>query len=80
MGVCGGPVDLGHTYCKSFVPSMNLKFIQPELQMDTDGRASKYLAKTTTGVPVPTNKFELNFYYTQGDTHCFAIGFEIFKA
>ncbi len=79
MSAVGGPVDLGFAYCKPFVPSMNLRYICPELGIETDGRASKYMALTIDGVPVPTNKFMVNVYYPQGNTHEFAMIFEVFK-
>ena len=80
MAVWGGPVDLGIAYCKPFIPSMNLKFIDPGQEINSDGRAAKHMNLTTEGVPVPTNKFEVNVYYTQGDTHEFTMVFEAFKA
>lgn len=80
MSAIAGPVDLGMGYCKAFVPSINLKYVDPAQEINSDGRASKFMALTTEGVPVPTNKFEINFYYNQGDTHEAAMIFEVFKA
>lgn len=79
MSVHAGPVQLGVAYCKYFVPSLNLKYINEALPMNTDGRASKYLKKDTTGVPVATNQFEVNFYYPQGSTHELGVIFETFR-
>ena len=80
VSAIGGAVDLGINYSKVFIPSLNLKYVSPGNQLETDGRASKHMKLTTEGVPVTTNKFEVNIYYPQGNTHCFAMSFEIFKA
>ncbi len=84
MTVTGGMVDdigsdpVAAGFAKAFIPSMNLKYIKPELQMDTDGRASKFMALTTEGAPHPTNKFKITLRYPQGTVHEFGILFERF--
>ena len=60
------------------VGSMNLKYVKPELGVETDGRASKMMRVLTEGVPVNTNKFEINLYYSAGYQFDFAMVFETF--
>ena len=63
MHVMAGPVSLGAAYCKPFVPSMNLKYLVPGSEINTDGRASKLLNKVVPGVPADANKFEITLTY-----------------
>lgn len=77
VSAIGGAVDLGINYSKEFIPSINMKYVAPETILQSDGRASKFMALDTGGLA--TNKFEVNVYYTQGDTHSFVMSFELFK-
>lgn len=80
MHAMAGPVDLGAAYCKPFIPSMNLKYLVPGAEINTDGRASKLLNRVVEGVPVDANKFQITISHPQAEVYNFAMGFEIFRA
>lgn len=61
----------------SFVQSMDLSFFE---ETKTDGRASKYMHKTTEGAPFSTNRFQYTFEHPAGFEHEVLISVEIFKA
>lgn len=62
---------------KSFVEGgMNLKFFD---EVKTDGRASKYMPKTTEGAPYSTNRFQFTLKHHAGLEHSILISMETFK-
>lgn len=79
LSAVAGATDLGAAGIKEFVPSLNLKHVGINNTLITDGRASKMLFLSTDGVPVPTNKMEINVYYPAGIQHSFILSIELFK-
>lgn len=82
MGLCrlwalGGATDLGQAGSKEFVRGMRLDIVGKVLQ--TDGRSSKFMRKTTEGVPVNTNKFKFIFKHVNDLEHTVNIVIEIFR-
>lgn len=73
----GGAVELGAAGTKEFVRGLNLKYVQ---STKTDGRASKFMKKDTSGVPYQTNQFQFIFRHSAGFKHKVLISFEVFKA
>lgn len=81
LWVIAGAVDLSYLpgTVKEFVGGVNLKFITPENKIETDGRASARLNKTTEGVPVNTNKMQYIIRHPAGYQHQLMIVLEYFR-
>lgn len=79
VGVVGGCTDLGGIYEKSFAQGLNLRRLTSGDHIETDGRASKYMKYTTTGVPYPTNKIKFITKHDAGVQHWVMANLEIFR-
>lgn len=80
IGVVGGCTDLGGVYERTFAQGLNLKRLSNGDHIETDGRASKYMRYTTTGVPYPTNKIKFIAVHSSGSSHWVMANLEIFRA
>lgn len=80
LHVSGGMFDPNDNpvagYVKTFVRNMNLKFVE---ELNTDGRASKFMKHTTEGAPYPTNVFQFRLRHDAGVEHEICIGFEEYQ-
>lgn len=74
-GVFNEASDHSPISVKPFVQSMDLSFFE---EINTDGRASKYMAHTTEGVPFPTNRFQYIFEHAAGFEQEVLISLELF--
>lgn len=80
LWLVGGALELGAAGTKEFVRGLNLKFISADEMIETDGRASKWMATTTTGVPYNTNQLQVIVRNDiAGDKHKIMMAFEYFK-
>lgn len=80
MWVIGGATDLAGvspTAVKEMVRHLDLECVQ--IGVDTDGRASKFMALSTAGVPVPTNKLRFIIRHAAGYQYKFSVSVEIFR-
>lgn len=77
--VIGGAVELGAIGTKEFVSGVNFKFLGADEVVHTDGRASKFMAKTTTGVPYQTNQLQIIVRHSAGNRHRLMYSFEYFR-
>lgn len=59
LWVVGGAPELGNMGVKEFIKNLNLKYISSSETLQTDGRASKYMKKSTMGVPYNTNQLQI---------------------
>lgn len=80
LWVMGGIPELGNNYLKEMVRNLNLKFLSEHNFIETDGRASKYMRKTTTGVPYNTNQLKLIFRHPAGVKQQLMIILEYYRA
>lgn len=76
--VLGGIIELGGIYIKEMVRSEDLKFLSPDCELRTDGRASKFMTKTIPGVPYQGNQVKFILRHPAGLKHEILIGFELF--
>jgi hypothetical protein len=63
-----------------FVGGINLKYIGDQDQIETDGRASKYMKKTITGVPYNANQMQVIIRHPVGEQSDIMLVLEYFKA
>ena len=81
LWVVGGVPELGAAGVREFVRNLNIKYISPSETLQTDGRASKYMKKTTMGVPFNTNQLQIIIKCsTSGVKHPIMMAFEYFRA
>lgn len=90
MWVVGGVIDdttqlpweypTGVYNAKEFAGGINFKYVTPNKEIETDGRASKFMAKTKTGVPYQTNQFLVIMRHDAGIKHDFMLTLEYFRA
>lgn len=80
LWVVGGAPELGAAGVKEFIRNLNLKFVSPSETLQTDGRASKFMKKTTMGVPYNTNQLQIILLCdTPGTQHDIMMSFEYFR-
>lgn len=80
LWVVGGVPELGAAGVREFVRNLNIKYISPSETLQTDGRASKYMKKTTMGVPFNTNQLQIIIKCnTSGVKHPIMMAFEYFR-
>jgi hypothetical protein len=77
--VIAGAVELGVYGVKEFVRNMNLKFLGADETMHTDGRASKFMAKDTDGVPYQTNQIKMIIRHSAGYKLNIMMDYEYFR-
>lgn len=90
MWVVGGVIDdttnspweypTGNYHAKEFAGGINLKYMGSDQEIETDGRASKYMSQTTAGVPYQTNQFQFIIKHSAGYQHDLMIILEYFRA
>jgi len=80
MWVIGGAVELGAAGTKEFVSGVNFCYFSATEHVETDGRTSKYMKKTTTGVPYNTNQLQFIMRHPAGTNHKLMIVMEYFRA
>lgn len=80
LWVIGGALELGAAGVKEFAGGLNLKFMGADEQIETDGRASKYMPKVTEGVPYNTNQLQFIFRHNAGVKHKIMAVVEYFRA
>ena len=80
MWVTGGLYNEASNYeplsVKAFVTNMNLAYFE---ETRTDGRASKFMQKTTEGAPFSTNRFQYVFKHSAGYAKKILFSVELFK-
>jgi len=69
LWVVAGAVELGALGLKEFVGGLNMKYMGINEQIETDGRASARMNKTTTGVPYQTNQLQYIITHNAGHQH-----------
>lgn len=80
LWVVGGIIDLGSSYVKEMVRSLNLKYVSANDHLDTDGRAAKFMKKEITGVQYQGNQLKFVFRHPAGVKHKVMIVLEYFRA
>ena len=90
MWVIGGVIDsttnsaweypTGTFNVSEFAGGINLKFLAANQEIVTDGRASKYMTKTKTGVPYQANQLQFIIRHPVGHKHDLMIILEYFRA
>lgn len=80
LWVTAGATELGALGVKEFVGGINLKYITPGSEINTDGRASARLYKDTEGVPYQTNQMQFIITHPVGVQHELLIVVEYFRA
>lgn len=78
LWVLGGIIELGGIYIKEMVRSEDLKFLSPDSELRTDGRAAKFMTQTIPGVPYQGNQVKFILRHPAGLKHEILIGFELF--
>jgi hypothetical protein len=80
--VTGGMFDASDlpVSAKEFVSGFNLYFMGAEEQIETDGRASKYMKQVTTGAPYDTNTLQFIIRHNTGINHRIMFVTEYFRA
>jgi hypothetical protein len=74
------PASSGVYHVKEFAGGLNLKFMGQEKNIETDGRASKFMGKTKTGVPYNANQFQMIIRHPVGYQHEMMLVLEYFRA
>ena len=74
------PAASGIFHAKEFAGGLNLRYMGSEQQIKTDGRSSKFMEKTTAGVPYATNQFQIIVRHPAGYNHDLMIIFEYYRA
>jgi len=64
-------------YHKEFVRGVNLRYVS---KLETDGRATAYMAQTTDGAPFQTNMMQFRINHTVAVTHELMVSMELFRA
>lgn len=64
-------------YYKEFVRGVNLRYTS---KLETDGRATAYMAQTTVGAPFQTNMMQFRIKHSAGFAHELMVSMEIFRA
>ena len=80
LWVVAGAVELGAAGVKEFVGGLNFSYMGADEQIQTDGRASARMNKTTTGVPFNTNQMQYIFKHDAGYKHKVMVVVEYFRA
>jgi hypothetical protein len=80
LWVVGGAPELGALGVREFVGGLNLYYMGADEAIETDGRASKYMKKTTTGVPFNTNQMQTVIRHDIGMQHKIKLLLEYFRA
>jgi hypothetical protein len=76
--VVAGIIELGGAYIKEMVRSEDLKFLSPDSELRTDGRAAKFMIKDIPNVPYQANQIKFILKHPAGLKHELLIGFELF--
>jgi uncharacterized protein (UPF0333 family) len=83
LWVIGGMFDPNDNpvtgYVAEFAGGINMAYFAPSEQLETDGRASKFMAQTTEGAPYPTNTLQFIIRHNTGDNHKLKIVLEYFR-
>lgn len=66
LWVIGGVIELGAAGIKEFARNMNLHYLGADEIIETDGRASKYMAKDITGIPYQGNQLKFIVKHSAG--------------
>jgi hypothetical protein len=74
------PAASGIYHAKEFAGGLNFKYIDNSQETETDGRASKFMPKTKTGVPFNCNQFQIRMRHDAGVKCKFMLIFEYFRA
>lgn len=80
LWVIGGATDLAGVVpsaVKEMVRYLDFECVQ--IGVNTDGRASKFMALSTDGVPVPTNKLQFIIRHAAGYQYKFSVSVELFR-
>lgn len=77
--VIGGALELGTLGTREFVSGLNMYYMGADEGIETDGRTSKYMKKTTTGVPYNTNQLQYTIRHTAGTKHKIMFVVEYFR-
>ena len=80
LWVTGGVLELGAAGTKEFARGMNLKFLGADEVIETDGRASKYMKKTITGLPYQSNQLKFIIKHSAGYNFKIMPTIEYFRA
>lgn len=64
-------------YYKEFVRGVNLRYTS---KLETDGRATAYMAQATEGAPFQTNMMQFRIKHSAGFAHELMVSMEIFRA
>lgn len=78
--VVGGVPELGSAGIKEFIGGVNMCFLSNQEHVQTDGRASKYMKKTTAGIPYNTNQLQFIIRHPAGKKHKLMFTMEYFRA
>lgn len=73
------PASSGIYHVKEFAGGVNFKFIEVSQKLETDGRASKFMAKTKEGIPYNANQFQIIMTHPAGVQHDFVLTLEYFR-
>jgi hypothetical protein len=89
MWVIGGVIDTTNNYpweyptgtfnVKEFASGINLKYMGPDQEIETDGRASKFMCKDK-GLPYNANQLQFVIKHPAGHNHDIMILMEYFRA
>jgi len=80
LWVVGGAPELGDMGAKEFIRNLNLQYIGADEGLHTDGRASKFMAASTMGVPYNTNQLQIVIKSSSvGYKHKILMAFEYFR-
>jgi hypothetical protein len=74
------PASSGVFHVKEFAGGVNFKFVESNQEFETDGRASKFMCKTKTGVPYNANQFQIIMRHDAGVKQEFMLTLEYFRA
>ena len=73
------PVDSGIFYVKEFASGINLKFMGADQEIETDGRASKFMCKNK-GLAYNANQMQIIIKHPAGHKHDLMVILEYFRA
>ena len=74
------PAASGIFHVKEFAGGINFRFVDVVQEVETDGRASKFMCKTKPGVPYNANQFQIIMKHDAGIKHEFMLIMEYFRA
>lgn len=74
------PASSGVFHVKEFAGGINFKYVTPDKEIETDGRASKFMSQNKTGVPFQTNQFQFIIRHDAGVKQDMMLTMEYFRA